>query len=188
MKGEGPEAGSQKPEARMGKKHSGFWLLASGFLLIFSSLGVAQLDLPLEPIRDSGASVTGAFEGWYKNTDGSYSILVGYFNRNQKQTLDIPVGPDNHVDPGGPDQGQPTHFLPRRQWGVFTITVPKDFGGKKLTWTLVANGKTTSVPVGLDTLWELNPFKDATGDTPPFIGFAQAGPFVNGPRGQSMSL
>ena len=51
---------------------------------------------------------------------------------------------------------------------MFTITVPKDFGAKKLTWTLVANGKTTQVPVGLDTLWELNPFKDATGNTPPF--------------------
>ena len=27
--------------------------------------------------------------------------------------------------------GQPTHFLPKRQWGVFTITVPKDFGDQK---------------------------------------------------------
>ena len=71
---------------------------------------------------------------------------------------------------------------------MFTVTVPKDFGGKKLTWTLIANGKTTQVPAGLDPLWELNPFKDATGNTPPFIGFAQAGPFVNGPRGQTQAL
>jgi hypothetical protein len=71
---------------------------------------------------------------------------------------------------------------------MFTITVPKDFGAKKLTWTLVANGKTAQVPVGLDPLWELNPFKDASGDTPPSIGFTQSGPFVNGPRGQSLSL
>ena len=86
-----------------------------------------------------------------------------------------------------PDQGQPTHFLTRRRWGMFTITVPKNFAGK-LTWTLVANGKTAQVPAGLDPLWELNPFKDATGNTPPFIGFAQAGPFVNGPRGQTQAL
>ena len=190
MKGEGPEARSQKPEARMGKKPSGFWLLASGFLLIFSSPGAAQLDLPLEPVRDSGASVTGAFEGWYKNTDGSYSILAGYFNRNQKQTLDIPVGPDNHIDPGGPDQGQPTHFLPRRQWGVFTITVPKDFGNKRLTWTITANSQTTSVPLHLDPLWIVEPFEDAgVGNTPPVVRFQPGGTAYTGPpRGFAVSL
>ena len=76
--------------------------------------GQVPAQLPMEPTLDSGASITGAFEGWYKNNDGTYSILVGYLNRNQKQTLDIPIGPDNHIDLGGPDQGQPTHFLPRR--------------------------------------------------------------------------
>src|SRR6185369_4352524 len=116
------------------------------FVLILLACGVpfvAQQSLPGEPIHDSGASVTGGLEGWYKNSDGSFSILVGYFNRNQKQVIDIPVGPDNHIDPGGPDMGQPTHFLPRRQWGVFTITVPKDFGNKRLIWTITANGQTT---------------------------------------------
>ena len=148
----------------------------------------AQQQVYIEPPHDSGQGVTPAYEGWFPNSDGSFSILFGYYNRNQKQELDIPVGPDNHIDPGGPDQGQPTHFLTKRRWGVFTVTVPKDFGGKKLTWTLVANGKTAQIPVGLDPLWELNPFKDATGNTPPFIGFTQAGPFVNGPRGQAQSL
>jgi hypothetical protein len=88
----------------------------------------------------------------------------------------------------GPDRGQPTHFLTRRNWGVFTVTVPKDFGTKKVTWTIVANGKSTAIPAGLDTLWELAPFKDATGNTPPWLGFDQAGPFVQGPRGQSHML
>ena len=32
--------------------------------------------------------------------------------------------------------GQPTHFLTGRQYGMFAISVPKDFGTKKLTWTL----------------------------------------------------
>ena len=90
--------------------------------------------------------------------------------------------------PGGPDQGQPTHFLTRRQWGVFTVTVPKDFGSNQLTWTLTANAVTTVVPGSLNPLWELSPFRDANGNTPPFIGFAAAGPFVQGPRGQSTSL
>jgi len=148
----------------------------------------AQQQIYIEPPHDSGQGVTPAYEGWFPNPDGSFSILFGYFNLNQKQELDIPIGPDNRIEPGGPDQGQPTHFLTRRRWGIFTITVPKDFGSKKLTWTLVANGKTTQVPAGLDTLWEINPFKDATGNTPPSIGFAQNGPFTNGPRGQSRAL
>jgi len=41
-------------------------------------------SLNLEPIRESGQSVTGAFEGWYQNPDGTYSLLMGYFNRNSK--------------------------------------------------------------------------------------------------------
>src|SRR5215510_12753696 len=92
----------------------------------------AQLppDVVLEPIRESGESVTGAFEGWYPNPEGTYSLLLGYFNRNSMQTLDIPAGPNNRIEPGGPDQGQTTHFLPRRQWGVFRVTVPKDFANK----------------------------------------------------------
>jgi hypothetical protein len=158
------------------------------FLIASAVYLPAQTQLPVEPPHDSGQSVTAAYEGWFPNPDGSISLLFGYFNRNLKQELDIPVGPENRVEPGGPDQGQPTHFLTRRQWGVFTVTVPKDFGAKKLTWTLVANGKTTQIPGSLDPLWELAPFKDATGNTPPFVGFQESGPFVQGPRGQSTSL
>jgi hypothetical protein len=161
---------------------------AFAILLASAAPVFSQQQVYIEPPHDSGQGVTPAYEGWFPNADGSFSLLFGYYNRNLKQELDIPIGPENHIDPGGPDQGQPTHFLTRRRWGVFTITVPKDFGGKKLTWTLVANGKTAQVPVGLDTLWELNPFKDASGDTPPSIGFTQAGPFVQGPRGRTQTL
>ena len=140
--------------------------LAGGCLAFVVTAGIvvagqAPTQLPFEPVKDSGQSVTGAFEGWYPNPDGTYNLLVGYFNRNQKQTLDIPVGPNNRIEPGGPDRGQPTHFLPRRQWGVFTITVPSDFGKNKLTWTLVANGQTTVIPLHLDPLWIVAPFRDA---------------------------
>jgi hypothetical protein len=148
----------------------------------------AQEQLLMEPPHDSGQSVTGAFEGWFPNSDGSFSLLFGYLNRNFKQEPDIPIGAENRIEPGGPDQGQPTHFLPRRQWGVFTVTVPKDFGTKKVVWTLVANGKTTEVPGSLNSLWELSPFVDATRNTPPFLAFQEAGPFVQGPRGQTTAL
>jgi hypothetical protein len=154
-------------------------------------VGAAQApaQLPFEPFKESGQSLTGAFEGWYQNPDGTYSLLVGYFNRNQKQILDIPVGPNNRIEPAGPDQGQPTHFLPRRQWGVFIITVPKDFGKSRLTWTLVANGQSTVIPMHIDPLWVVEPFKDtALGNTPPALKFEAGGPAHQGPpKGMSAS-
>lgn len=160
----------------------------AGLMLVGARMSPAQL--PLEPARESGQSVTGAYEGWYPNPDGSFTMLVGYFNRNTKQTLDIPVGPNNRIEPGGPDQGQPTHFLTRRQWGVFTVTVPKDFGNKKLTWTLAANGETTVIPMSLDPLWIVEPFKDeALKNTPPVVRFEPGGTAYQGPpRGLSTSL
>jgi len=142
-------------------------------------------QLPFEPSHNFGQSVTGAFEGWFPNKDGSFSLVLGYYNRNLTEELEIPAGAGNRVDPGGPDQGQPTHFLAGRQWGVFTIRVPKGFGEKKLTWTLTTNGKTTTIPVSLNPLWELEPFREASGNAPPFIGFSENGPWFQGPAGES---
>jgi hypothetical protein len=157
-------------------------------IALAAGLSLAQSSLPLEPNHDTGQSITGAFEGWFPNPDGSFSLLLGYYNRNLKETIEIPPGQNNRIEPGGPDRGQPTWFLPGRQWGVFTITVPKDFGDAKLTWTLVANGKATVIPVSLHPQYEVQPFKEASGNTPPFIAFSESGPFVQGPRGQSMEL
>jgi hypothetical protein len=160
----------------------------AGWLAIaLAAAAPAWAQLPLEPLHDSGQGVTPAYEGWFQNADGSFSILFGYYNRNQKQDLDIPIGPNNRIDPGGPDRGQPTHFLPGRQWGLFTITVAKDFGKNKLTWTLIVNGQTTGIPASLDPLWELAPFKDATDNTPPVVSF-DGGASVQGPRPITASL
>lgn len=151
------------------------WMLIAGHQ-------VSAGQLPLEPPKERGNSVTGAFEGWYKNPDGTFTLLMGYYNRNSRQTLEIPVGANNRIEPGGPDQGQPTYFAPRRGWGVFTIVVPKDFGTKKLSWTLVANGESTVIPLSLNPAWEVSPFKDpAMGNTPPTIKFSPAGPVLTGP-------
>jgi hypothetical protein len=163
--------------------HRRFQLTA--FLLAAGLTGFAQQQVRVEPVQEKGQSVTPAYEGWFHNADGSFTMLIGYMNRNLKQELDIPIGPNNRIEPGGPDQGQPTHFLTRRGWGVFTIVVPKDFGTKKLTWTLTVNGITNSVPFHLEPLWELSPFKDASNNTPPFVGFKESGPFLNGPAASS---
>src|ERR1700678_757228 len=103
--------------------------IGAALLLWASTCAWAQpQQVRVDRLHDPGRSVTGAFEGWFANPDGTFSLLLGYFNRNATQELDIPIGPGNKIEPGGPDQCQPTHFLPRRQWGMFTVTVPKDFG------------------------------------------------------------
>lgn len=120
----------------------------------------APQPLPLGPSRERGASITPAFEGWYQNADGTYTLLVGYFNRNRNEAMDIPVGPNNRIEPGPADQGQPTHFQTGRQWGVFAIKVPKDFGTKTLTWYVTANGETQSIPLSLKNGYTIEPFEE----------------------------
>ena len=90
----------------------------------------------------SGQDVVPYFEGWIRNKDNSFDLVFGYFNRNWQEELAIPAGPDNTIEPGGPDRGQPTFFLPRRQTWVYRVRVPSDFGKQVLTWTITANGRT----------------------------------------------
>jgi len=152
---------------------------------VHAQQGTAQTPAPWplsNAVRERGSSVTGAYEGWYYNKDGSINLLLGYFNRNTKQELDIPVGPNNRIEPGGPDMGQPTHFLTGRQWGVFTIRVPKDFGAKKLTWTIVSNGQTNVITMHTKPEWVVEPFEDpANKNTPPVVKFSEDGAGFSGP-------
>jgi hypothetical protein len=106
----------------------------------------------------SGQAVTPAFEGWWPNEDGTYKLFFGYMNSNWEQEFVIPVGRDNYFafsEPAGlddterdaydlevADQGQPTHFYPRRNPFLFTVDVPADFGDRELVWTLRTQGET----------------------------------------------
>lgn len=153
-------------------------VLAGGVLVA----QVPQGALPLGPQRERGASVSPAYEGWYQNPDGSFTMLLGYFNRNLKEALDIPVGPNNLIEPGPADQGQPTHFETGRQWGVFTIKVPKDFGTKTLTWTIVSGGEKLTIPFTLNKGYTIEPFKErGMGNAPPVLAFSAGGAKVTGP-------
>jgi hypothetical protein len=158
---------------------------AAVMLLAFVCLPSAQpsaQQLAMEPLKDSGSNIYPAFEGWYKNDDGTFTLLIGYYNRNKKEVLDIPIGPENKIEPGGPDQGQPTHFEVGRGWGTIAIKVPKDFGDKKLVWTITANGKTVSVPFGVVKGYQIEPFLDAAmGNKPPVIKFSETGAALQGP-------
>ena len=152
-------------------------LLAGGVLVSGQSTSVPT------PRRGAGDSVTGAYEGWYYNPDGSRSFLVGYYNRNSQQELDIPVGPNNRIEPGGPDMGQPTHFLAGRQWGMFIVNAPKEFKpADSYVWTIVANGQSTSIPLRLNADYVMSPFTEiAVNNTPPVLRFDTAGKTTQGP-------
>jgi hypothetical protein len=114
-----------------------------------ASLVLAALAILLIPQRtvaqsySSGQNVWPAYEGWQKTPDGSVDFLFGYMNDNWEEEIDVPVGPENNIQPAGPDQGQPTHFLPRRNRFVFRVRAPKGFGEKEeMVWTLTTHGKT----------------------------------------------
>ena len=166
-------------------------MVAAAFIVVTGRFPLAQAGQPsrpnvpsgvlLEPLGTTGEAVYPAFEGWGPLKDGTSALLLGYFNRN-KEPIDIPIGPDNRIEPGGPDFGQPTHFHSGRQWGVFSIVVPKDFGTKKLTWTLTANGHTSTVQFWLNPPYWIDFFKNgANGNEPPRIKFSADGPELIGP-------
>jgi len=157
-------------------------------LLAGGALVSAQVLLPSVPPKQFGGSITPAFEGWYDNPDGTHSFLIGYYSRNTVSELDIPIGPNNRFEPGNPDQGQPTHFLPSRRYGMFTFTMPKEFTRQQsITWTLTANGVTTSIPFHMSPDYNVSPFKSseeaATGgyNLPPVLRFQEKGITFAGP-------
>src|SRR5262245_62008073 len=146
--------------------------------------------LPLEPLGNINEAIFPALEGWGPHKDGANVILLGYFNRNKEQEIDIPIGPNNKIEPGGPDYGQPTHFETGRKYGVFAIQVPKDFGTKKLTWTITANGQTSTVSFWLNPPYWVDFFKNTANENePPVMKFAENGPTMTGPpRGIAANL
>jgi hypothetical protein len=154
-------------------------IVAAGLLT-----GSAQGQLPgVEPLHDSGQDVTPSFEGWFPNGDGTFSLSFGYMNRNLKEVVDIAIGPNNRMEPGGPDRGQPTHFLARRNMGVFTVTVPKDFGRQRLTWTLNRNGRANSTTGHLDDRWRIDVTEEVTiKNEAPVIRFEAGGASAMGTR------
>ena len=154
-------------------------------LLFAAATTTAGAQLPLTALKTSGQSVTPAFEGWYKNADGTYSISFGYFNRNATEPVDIPIGPNNLIEPGNANQGQPSHFEPRRHWGVFAVKVPADFGDKKVVWTLKFRGETFAIPGSLHPNWQIDALEGeaGSGNTPPVLKFSPTGPEGAGPGG-----
>jgi hypothetical protein len=103
-----------------------------------------------------GQPVSPAYEGWWYNEDGTITLFFGYMNSNWEEEFDVPIGPENNIEPGGPDQGQPTHFYPRRNPFLFTVRAPKDLGTKELIWTLTTRGTTLKAYASLKSDYQID--------------------------------
>jgi hypothetical protein len=123
-------------------------------------------------------------EGWYANEDGTYTISFGYSNANL-DTLYIPVGEDNLLDPAQFNGMQPTVFLPGHHRGIFTVTLPADMKGQDVWWTLTkANGDVTRVPGRTGSVaYELDWMPRPHGGLPPSVSFDSQSGVGRGPPG-----
>ena len=152
----------------------------------------AQIQAVNPQIRHAkGQPVSPVYEGWFQGSDGVVYVSFGYFNRNTEEVVRLPVGAENKIDPQPADQGQPTLFLPGRQFGVFAVPVPKDRPKTEITWTLSFKGQVLAIPANLDPLYLIDPLKEVggayPGNTPPTLRFEASGPPLQGPRGGSVT-
>jgi hypothetical protein len=144
--------------------------------------------LPDFPKKAFGASISPAYDGWYTNPDGTHTFLIGYYSRNWSAAMDVPIGPNNHFEPGNPDRGQPTHFLPNRNFGMFTITVPANTPAtEKLWWVLTVNGVTQRVPFHRTPDFNITPTQASEEgpsgkyNLPAILRFSPDGPAIQSP-------
>ncbi len=133
-------------------------------ILFFAALSLLLPAKSLEAQTYSkGQPVWPAYEGWEQEADGSRYFVFGYMNENWEEEVDVPIGPDNSIEPGGVDQGQPTHFLPRRNRFTFRIPVPSGFSEKdEIVWTLTTRGKQNRAYASLRTDYFLDPTAKAS--------------------------
>ena len=143
-------------------------------LVVLAGLFVCQgADAQTRFMYLRGQSIHPAYEGWWPNDDGSFTFWFGYMNSNWEEQFDVPFGPDNYfaysapgalndieldaLTPSTVDQGQPTHFYPRRNPFLFTVRVPADFGEQELVWTLTTHGRKNRVYASLRADYRMDP-------------------------------
>ena len=139
-----------------------------------------------------GEPVIPIFEGWIPNPDGTITLSFGYFNLNTEETLHIPLGPDNYIEPREFDGLQPTFFevaplesgRQLRHESTFAVTVPGDFRDG-LVWTLRVRGEEYSAPARADhDEFDMEDFESLTfAPEAPVLSFGDGGPSGRGRRG-----
>ena len=161
-------------------------------LLLWSGLaGSASLDAqgpdgrwPLQPRSSLDRIVAPFMEGWYENEDGTYSFSFGYLNRNE-ETIVIPVGDGNTIEPAQFNGMQPTIFLPGRHRGVFAVTVPGVLRDEDVWWTIVnPTGEVARVPGRTGAAaYQLDWYPRPHGTVSPRVSFDSSSEEGRGPPG-----
>ena len=176
------------------------WLLAgvsgtSLALIVAASAGAQATPLSErtfneQVLRPSGQPVIPLYEGYYPNPDGTYEICFGYFNLNTEEDVNIPLGPNNMIEPVEFDGMQPTHFdrVPvanyRRRFCIFTVNVPADFGDREVVWTLNRNDEAISTLGKVLPSYVLDELvADGRGVVAPVLRFEVDGPEFRGRSG-----
>ncbi|HSH76534.1 MAG TPA: hypothetical protein VLA09_12670 [Longimicrobiales bacterium] len=128
-------------------------LLAAGLVTLAAApIGAQQWEekIPgnagewnVRALRPSGQPVIPTFDGWVLEEDGTATLCAGYFNLNLDEALEIPIGPNNYIEPAEYNGIQPTYFNPvptqarnkLKHYCVFTINVPVG-GDDRIVWHL----------------------------------------------------
>jgi hypothetical protein len=157
-------------------------------LLVFANLTVVVSAVaqppqrPLRPPAAQGIPVVPYMEGWYGNGDGSVTISFGYHNRN-KETVRIPPGEANRIEPASLDGMQPEYYFPGRHHGVFAVTIPASMAGETVWWYIRSAGQELGVPGDRgSTAYELDRNPRPQGSVQPEIWFEE-GARGSGPEG-----
>jgi len=151
------------------------------------SLLLLVLALSQSLTYSRGQNISPAYEGWEQAADGSRYFVFGYMNRNWEEEIDVPIGVGNTFSPGSADQGQPTHFLPRRNRFVFRVRVPDGFSERdEMTWTLTSHGKTEKAYASLRLDYVIDDVVKASETGA--LGAGTSSPEVRGNRPPSLRL
>ena len=152
---------------------------------LYAQLPAQLRDYPLAQFQTSGDLVAPFFDGWIAHEDGSVTMIFGFMNRNMGEIVDVPLGPNNYIQPTQFDGVQPTHFpiydrgglTGIRERGAFAVTVPANMAGTEIVWTLTHAGHSYSIPGrALSTAYEMSLADRALGSLHPAIRFNRNGP------------
>jgi hypothetical protein len=170
----------------------GFALVGTDGMSADAQLPPELRDYPLAPFHESGDLVAPFFDGFYDNGDGTVTFSFGFLNRNTEEVVDIPLGPNNFIEPARFDGMQPTHFpvydrgglIGKRERGAFAVTVPAEMAGTEVVWTLTHAGRTYSVPGRAASIaYDMSTGPAAFGSLPPAVRFTPNGPESTGREG-----
>ena len=159
---------------------------AAAMLGLFAGSASAQLpehlrDYQLSQRSASGEGIAPFFNGWIANDDGTVTYVFGFANLNREEIVDVPLGPNNFIEPAEYDGVQPTHFPVYarpgfngiQERGVFGVTAP---AGQEVVWTVNHAGRSYSIPGrATSTAYEMSHAERALGSLKPAIRFEEGG-------------